>query len=210
MQNWPSNFHSFSFLFSNFQFCQFSHLTFNFYQCRIPLNPSYKLLLMSLKRHHFPFLFPLFFFIFFIFRIKREKEKSVKKKKHLRGTTTLFPFPWNQNWLHNTGRASMVTADHLWGDQKKSTSERRFSKLVVDVDDDFEFDIQDFKDDDEFNIDEGDEVLGFDFKEMGGSQSLWSTLMMISSSISKASRTMTSLILMRKMRSSFSLNFFFF
>ena len=104
----------------------------------------------------------------------------------------------------------MVTADYLWGDQKKSTSERRFSKPVVDVDDDFELDIQDFKDDDEFNIDEEDEVLGFDFKEMGGSQSLWSTLMMISSSISKASRTMTSPILMRKMRSSFSLNFFFF
>ena len=81
---------------------------------------------------------------------------------------------------------------------------------MVDVDDDFELDIQDFKDDDEFNIDEEDEVLGFDFKERGGSRSLWSTLMMITSSISKASRTMTSLILMRKMRSSFSLNFFFF
>ena len=103
----------------------------------------------------------------------------------------------------------MVTADYLWGDQKKSTSERRFSKPVVDVDDDFELDIQDFKDDDEFNIDEEDEVLGFDFKERGGSRSLWSTLMMILSSISKASRTMTSPILMRKMRSSFSLNFFF-
>ena len=123
--------------------------------------------------------------------------------------TTSFPFPWNQNRLHNTGRASVVTADYLWGDQKKSTSERRFSKPVVDIDDDFELDIQDFKDDDEFNIDEEDEVLGFDFKEMGGSQSLWSTLMMILSSISKASRTMTSPILMRKMRSSFSLNFFF-
>ena len=49
----------------------------------------------------------------------------------------------------------MVTADYLWGDQKKSTSERRFSKPVVDVDDDFELDIQDFKDDDEFNIDDG-------------------------------------------------------
>ena len=123
--------------------------------------------------------------------------------------TTSFPFPWNQNRLYNTGRASVVTADYLWGDQKKSTSERRFSKPVVDVDDDFELDIQDFKDDDEFNIDEEDEVLGFDFKERGGSRSLWSTLMMILSSISKASRTMTSPILMRKMRSSFSLNFFF-
>ena len=123
--------------------------------------------------------------------------------------TTSFPFPWNQNRLHNTGRASVVTADYLWGDQKKSTSERRFSKPVVDFDDDFELDIQDFKDDDEFNIDEEDEVLGFDFKERGGSRSLWSTLMMILSSISKASRTMTSPILMRKMRSSFSLNFFF-
>ena len=50
---------------------------------------------------------------------------------------------------------------------------------MVDVDDDFELDIQDFKDDDEFNIDEEDEVLGFDFKERGGSRSLWSTLMMI-------------------------------
>ena len=80
---------------------------------------------------------------------------------------------------------------------------------MVDVDDDFELDIQDFKDNDEFNIDEEDEVLGFDFKERGGSRSLWSTLMMILSSISKASRTMTSPILMRKMRSSFSLIFYF-
>ena len=86
--------------------------------------------------------------------------------------TTSFPFPWNQNRLYNTSRASVVTADYLWGDQKKSTSERRFSKPVVDVDDDFELDIQDFKDDDEFNIDEEDEVLGFDFKERGGSRSL--------------------------------------
>ena len=81
---------------------------------------------------------------------------------------------------------------------------------MVDVDDDFKLDFQGFKDDDESDIVEEDEVLGFDFKERGGSRSLWSTLMMITSSISKASRTMTSLILMRKMRSSFSLIFFFF
>ena len=30
-----SNFYSFSFQSSNFQFCQFSPLTFNFYQCKI-------------------------------------------------------------------------------------------------------------------------------------------------------------------------------
>nr|POF09225.1 hypothetical protein CFP56_18098 [Quercus suber] len=37
---------------------------------------------------------------------------------------------------------------------------RRFSKPVVDVDDDFELNFQGFKDDDEFDIDEEDEVLG--------------------------------------------------
>ena len=76
MQNWPSNFHSFSFQSSNFQFCQFSPLIFNFCQCRISLNPSYGLSLMSPK----PRLF------FFFLGIKRKKEKSVKKKKKV-------PFP---------------------------------------------------------------------------------------------------------------------
>ena len=76
MQNWPSNFHFFSFQSSNFQFCQFSFLTFNFCQCRILLNPSYGLLLMSLKRHHFPF------FIFFII-LKLKEKKIVKPFRHV-------------------------------------------------------------------------------------------------------------------------------
>ena len=36
---------------------------------------------------------------------------------------------------------------------------------MVDVDDDFELDFQGFKDDDESDIDEEDEVLDFDFRE---------------------------------------------
>ena len=56
-----------------------------------------------------------------------------------------------------------LTADYLWGDRKKPTSGRRFSKPVVDIDDDFEQDFQGFKDDDESDIDEEDEVLSFDF-----------------------------------------------
>ena len=55
-----------------------------------------------------------------------------------------------------------LTADYLWGDRKKPTSGRRFSKPVVDIDDDFEQDFQGFKDDDESDIDE--EVLVQDVK----------------------------------------------
>ena len=53
--------------------------------------------------------------------------------------------------------------DYLWGDLKKHTSGRRFSKPMVDVDDDFELNFEGFKDDDESDIDEKDKVLSFDF-----------------------------------------------
>ena len=107
MQNWLFNY--FSFQSSNFQFCQFSLLIFNLYQCKIPLNPSYGLLLMSLKRRCFPF------FIFY---------------------------------------SPLLTTDYLWGDWKKPTLGRRFSKPVVNVDDNFELNFQGFKDNDESDIDE--------------------------------------------------------
>ena len=73
IQNWPSNFHSFSFKSSNFQFCQFSLLTFNFCQCKIPLNLNYGLSLMSLKRCRFSF--------FFFFEIKKKK-KNIEGEWH--------------------------------------------------------------------------------------------------------------------------------
>jgi len=57
-----------------------------------------------------------------------------------------------------------LTPDFLWGDRKKPTSGRRFSKPVVDIDDDFEQDFQGFKDDDESDIDEEEEVLVQDVK----------------------------------------------
>ena len=57
-----------------------------------------------------------------------------------------------------------LMANYLWGDRKKPTLGRRFSKPVVDVDDNFELDFQGFKDDDESNIDEEDEVLDFVFR----------------------------------------------
>ena len=57
-----------------------------------------------------------------------------------------------------------LTADYLWGDRKKPTSGRRFSKPIVDIDDDFEQDFQGFKDDDESDIDEEEEVLVQDVK----------------------------------------------
>ncbi|KAM3699170.1 hypothetical protein ACJW30_05G005600 [Castanea mollissima] len=56
-----------------------------------------------------------------------------------------------------------LTADYLWGDRKIPTSGRKFSKPVVDIDDDFELDFQGFKDDDESDIDE-EEVLVQDVK----------------------------------------------
>ena len=83
IQNWPFNFHSFSFKSSNFQFCQFSLLTFNFCQCKIPLNLNYGLSLMSLKRCRFSF--------FFFFEIK-------KKKKTLKGND--IPFPLNTTTIY--------------------------------------------------------------------------------------------------------------
>ena len=60
-------------------------------------------------------------------------------------------------------------ANYLWGDWKKPTTGWRFSKLVVDIDDDFKLNFQGFKDDDESDIDEEDEILSFDFRGRGGS-----------------------------------------
>ena len=77
MQKWPSKFHSFSFQSSNFQYCQFSPLTFNFCQCRIPLNPSYGLPLISLKRLRFPSSSSSSSSFLKNFGIKRKKEKYV-------------------------------------------------------------------------------------------------------------------------------------
>ena len=44
-------------------------------------------------------------------------------------------------------RPRWLMADYLWGDRKKPTSRRRFSKPVVDVNDDFELNFLGFKDD---------------------------------------------------------------
>ena len=66
-----------------FTFFHFSPLTLNICQCKIPLNPSYGLPLMSLKRHHFPFLF-----LFFFFKISELKEKNCSKKKTFKGNNT--------------------------------------------------------------------------------------------------------------------------
>jgi len=56
-----------------------------------------------------------------------------------------------------------LTADYLWGDRKKPISGKRFSKPVVDLDDEFELDFQGFKDEEESDIDE-EEVLVQDVK----------------------------------------------
>ena len=74
---------------------------------------------------------------------------------------TSFPLPWNQNWLHSAGRASAAHGRLSLEDRKKPTLRRRFLKPVVDTDDDFELDFQGFEDDDESDIDEEDDVLGF-------------------------------------------------
>ena len=57
-----------------------------------------------------------------------------------------------------------LTADFLWGDRKKPISGKRFSKPVVDLDDEFELDFQGFKDEEESDIDEEEEVLVQDVK----------------------------------------------
>lgn len=56
---------------------------------------------------------------------------------------------------------SRLTADYLWPDLKKSSSGKRFSKPlrpeIVDLDDDFEADFQEFKD--ESDVDEDDDMV---------------------------------------------------
>ena len=81
MQNWPFNFYYFSFQSSNFQFCQFRPLTFNFYQSRISLNPNYGL--------------PLTFIIIIFFLIL-ELKKIYKKEKKKKKERTFKDLTWNQ------------------------------------------------------------------------------------------------------------------
>ena len=81
IQNWPSNFQSFSFQSSNFQFCHFSPLTFSCCQFSTLLNFSYILLLIEPKRRHFGSLF----FFYNKFQNLKKKKLILKKKK-------------NQNW----------------------------------------------------------------------------------------------------------------
>ncbi|XP_022723280.1 ethylene-responsive transcription factor RAP2-12-like [Durio zibethinus] len=58
-------------------------------------------------------------------------------------------------------RSRRLTADYLWPDLKKSGSikgsGKRYSKPVIDLDDDFEADFQEFKDE-EFDVDDFDDV----------------------------------------------------
>ena len=59
-------------------------------------------------------------------------------------------------------RSRRLTADYLWPDLKKPSSGKRLSKPlkseIVDLDDDFEADFQEFKD--ESDVDEDDEMVG--------------------------------------------------
>ena len=89
MQNWLFNFQSFSFQSFNFQFCHFNPLTFNCCQFNTPLNPSYVMPLIKLKRRRF-----IFFFFFYLelkdilkkTDIKKKgKKKRKRKRKHLLG-----------------------------------------------------------------------------------------------------------------------------
>ena len=82
----------FSFQFSKFQFCQFSPLSFNFYQCRALLQLCQWLPLDPLKRRHFAF--------FFNSELKENKKnlekknllkkKKKKKKTHATSTTVVL------------------------------------------------------------------------------------------------------------------------
>ena len=74
MQNWLPKFQFFSFQSSNFYFCHFSLLTFNFCQCGTPLELSQELLLIEPKRRHFGF-------FFFFNKFQNFKKKSIKNKK---------------------------------------------------------------------------------------------------------------------------------
>lgn len=61
-------------------------------------------------------------------------------------------------------RSQRLTADHLWSNLKKPCSGSRFSKPLVDYNnDEFEADFQDFKDD-VSDIDEEEEVVVADVK----------------------------------------------
>ena len=59
-------------------------------------------------------------------------------------------------------RSQRLTADYLWPDLKKSGSKKgsgkRFSKPVIVLDDDFEADFQEFKDE-ESEVEDFDDVL---------------------------------------------------
>ena len=79
MQNWPSNFQSFSFQFSNFQFYYFSPLTFNCCQFGTPLNSSYVLPLIESKLCRFGSFFNKF-------RNLKKKKTDIRKKKKKRAT----------------------------------------------------------------------------------------------------------------------------
>ncbi|KAI9109510.1 hypothetical protein K1719_019564 [Acacia pycnantha] len=59
------------------------------------------------------------------------------------------------------GRARRRTADYLWPDLNKIGCSRRFFKplkpeTVIDLDDDFEADFREFKDDSDIDVDEDD------------------------------------------------------
>ena len=76
MQNWLSNFQLLSFQSSNFQFCHFSLLSINFYQCSPLLELSYFFLLSDQNYT------VLTFILIIIFIVKRKiNKKAVKKKK---------------------------------------------------------------------------------------------------------------------------------
>ncbi|KAL0005218.1 hypothetical protein SO802_012779 [Lithocarpus litseifolius] len=78
-----------------------------------------------------------------------------------------MPDPWMRSSVIYQPRVGLSTVDYLWVDRKKPTLGSKFSKPVVDVDNDFELDFRGFKDNVESDIDEEDEVLGFDFKRRG-------------------------------------------
>ncbi|KAI4355371.1 hypothetical protein L6164_004152 [Bauhinia variegata] len=60
-------------------------------------------------------------------------------------------------------RSRRLTADYLWPDLKKNSSGRRFSKPlrpeIVDLDDDFEADFREFKDDSDIDVDDDEDLM---------------------------------------------------
>ena len=85
----PFNFHIFSIQLSNFQFYQFSHLTFNFCQFKAPLLLVLLLLLNSL---YDAILHVCFIFYFFNSELK-EKSGEKKKKENIKGDDVVVPLP---------------------------------------------------------------------------------------------------------------------